>query len=77
MEAKPNLICCIFLLFIVSCGDQEKIENLESNREVGESSSKEKDAGIRKIMAIGYPEEEDRNRFSPCRIQDSSRVGDD
>ena len=54
MEAKPNLICCIFLLFIVSCGDQEKIENLESNREVGESSSKEKIAGLAPIGDLIY-----------------------
>ncbi len=49
MDPKFNLICCIFLLFIVSCGDQEKIENLESNREVGALSSEGKIAEAHKV----------------------------
>ena len=72
MDPKLNLICCIFLLFIVSCGDQEKIENLESNREVGTFSSNGK---ITELASTGDLER-GRKLFIQCRACHSLRQGE-
>ena len=72
MDHKLNLICCIFLLLIVSCGDTEKNENLESQREIDELNSE------MKIANLGSTGDFERGRklFIQCRACHSLRQGE-
>ena len=72
MDPKLNFICCIFLLLIVSCGDQEKSENLESQREVDALNSEMK---IAKLDSTG-DFERGRKLFIQCRACHSLRLGE-
>jgi cytochrome c len=69
VHPKLNFICCISLLFIVACGDQEKSENLETQIEVDTFNSEIK---IAKLGSTGDLER-GRKLFIQCRACHSLR----
>ncbi len=72
MDPKLNFICCIFLLLIVSCGDQEKSESLELQREADALNTE------MKIAKLGTTGDLERGRklFIQCRVCHSLRKGE-
>ena len=72
MDPKLNIICCIFLLLIVSCGNQEKSENLQPQRETDALNSEMK---IAKLDSTG-DFERGRKLFIQCRACHSLRQGE-
>ena len=72
MSPKLNFICYISLLFIVACGDQEKSENVETQREADTFNSEIK---IAKLDSTG-DFERGRKLFIQCRACHSLRLGE-
>ena len=72
MDPKLNFICCIFLLLIVSCGNQEKSEDLQPQREAEALNSEMK---IAKLDSTG-DFERGRKLFIQCRACHSLRQGE-
>ena len=72
MDPKLNFICCIFLLLIVSCGNQEKSEDLQPQREADALNSEMK---IAKLDLTGNFER-GRKLFIQCRACHSLRQGE-